>query len=163
MNLTLYFRLILSTLFQSQVTYDKKSPFTERAMSYDNQLFYCPRVWAKDGFNVSLQIHHSNYCSSENGYREFGHTMEEVEFGFPSENEPLMFEYAEMYGYNKPQFDDNGERLEDIPFDINTFNITDTVGRIPVSVMEEVFQKHGGVDWEKTISVEAFDALVKQD
>jgi len=29
--------------------------------------------------------------------------------------------------------------------------------------MEEVFEKHGGIDWEKTISVEAFNALVKQD
>ena len=132
-------------------------------MSYDNQLFYCSRVWAKDGFNVSLQINHGNYCSSEKGYRQFGHTMEDVEFGFPSENEPLMFAYADGYGFDESQFDDNGERLEDIPFNESTINITNTVGRIPVSVMEEVFKKHGGVDWKKTISVEAFNALVKED
>jgi hypothetical protein len=161
MNLTLYFRLILSTLFQSQVTYDKIDRHS-RKMSYDNQLFHCPRVWAKDGFSVSLQIHNGNYCSSENGYREFGHTMEEVEFGFPSENEPLMHKYSEMYGHTKPQFNEE-LNVEYIPFEEATFDITDTVGRIPVSVMEEVFEKHGGIDWEKTISVEAFDALVKKD
>lgn len=162
MDITLYFRLILSTLFQSQVTYDKKDRHS-REMSYENQLFYCPRIWAKDGFNVSLQIHHGNYCSSENGYRQFGHTMKDVEFGFPSENEPLMHKYAEGYGYSKQQFNEEWNRLEDVPFSEDTFNITDTVGRIPVSVMEEVFEKHGGIDWEKTISVEAFNALIKED
>ena len=162
MNLTLYFRLILMSIFQRQVTFDKKG-LLGSPMGYDTQLFYCPRVYAKDGFNVSLQIHHGNYCSSENGYREFGHTMEEVEFGFPSENEPLMHKYAESYGYSKPQFDEEWNRLEDVPFSEDTFNITDTVGRIPVSVMEEVFEKHGGVDWEKTKSIEAFNALIKKD
>lgn len=107
-------------------------------MSYDNQLFYCPTVYAIDGFNVSLQIHNSNYCSSENGYREFGHTMKSVEFGFPSHADELLAEYAE-----EPD------------------KLTETVGMIPVTVLEELFTKHGGIDWEKTISVEMFNKLTK--
>ncbi len=141
MNLTLFFRLILMSIFQRQITYDKISSYVIGNMSYDNQLFYCPRIYAMDGFNVSLQINNGNYCESNNGYRELGDTMVSVEFGFPSENEPLMFEYSEMWDADK-----NSE-----------FNVTHTVGRIPISVMEEVFTKHGGIDWEKTISIEAFN------
>ncbi len=136
MSLILFFRLILMSIFQPVVTSGKTS-FGDRPMSYDNQLFYCPRVFAKDGFNVSMQIHLGNYCESENGYRQFGHTMLEVEFGFPSEHEPLMSDYAE-----------------------DTENTTQSVGKIPVSVMEEVFAKHGGIDWKKAISVEQFNRLV---
>ena len=138
MNLTLFFRLILMSIFQHSTKLCKTSignPF-----NYDNQLFYCPRVFAKDGWNVSLQIHNGNYCSSENGYRFFGSTMEEVEFGYPSDNEPLMFKYSELY-------------------DEEDLDITDSVGRIPISIMEEVFEKHGGIDWEKTISIEQFNKM----
>ena len=69
------------TLFQ-KATHSWKQ-YSDRPVNYDNVYFYCPRVFAKDGFNVSLQIQNGNYCSSENGYRKFGHTWEEVEFGFP--------------------------------------------------------------------------------
>lgn len=144
MNLTLFFRLILMSIFQSQVTYNKTNYKSEK-MSYDNQLFYCPVVWAKDGFNVSLQIHNENYCSSENGYRQFGHTIEKVEFGFPSKNESMLHEYAEGY-YSS----------EDVLFDV-----TGSVGSIPVPVLEQIFKKHGGIDWKKTISVDTFELLTK--
>lgn len=159
MNLTLFFRLILTSIFQTSVISGKKTIFNE-PMSYDTQYFYCPHVVAKDGFSVSLQIHHGNYCSSENSYRAFGHTMEDVEFGFPSMNEELMFEYSEMYGNTEYQYEDDGTVIEH-PFDISTFDITGTVGKIPVSVLEKVFEKHGGIDWEKTISVETFERLTK--
>lgn len=154
MNLTLFFRLILMSIFQKLVTYNKKSYFGEN-MSYGNQIFFCPRVVAKDGFSVSLQIHNGNYASSEAGYRQFDHTMNNVEFGFPSENEPLMHKYSESYGCGT--FDQEGN---DVPFDPTTFNIMDTVGNIPIAVMEEVFQKHGGIDWEATISEKAFKLQV---
>lgn len=127
MNLTLFFRLILISIFQKSEN------------QYNNYYyFYCPSVYAKDGFHVSLQIHSGNYCSSNNGYRKLGHTMEEVEFGFTSIHEPLMDEFAESNG-----------------------NTTDTVGKIPISVLEQVFEKHGGIDWEKTISIEQFENFVK--
>jgi hypothetical protein len=156
MNLTLYFRLILMSIFQTGITYDKKDRYG-RPMSYDNQHFFCPKVYAKDGFSISLQINRNNYCSSENGYREFGHTMQLVEFGFPSEDDILLHRYSEEYGYGG--WDDNGNEL---PFDNTSFSAVGRVGNIPVSVLEELFAKRGGIDWEKTISVEAFDRLTKR-
>jgi hypothetical protein len=156
MNLTLFFRLILMSIFQSMICYDKKDHRGNK-MSYDGQLFYCPKVYAKDGFNVSLQIHNGNYCSSNEGYRSFGHTMKEVEFGFPSMNEEMMLEYSEGWGYGG--YDDDSNEL---PFDKSKFDVTGTVGRIPISVMEEVFVKHGGIDWEATISIDGFNQLTKE-
>ena len=133
MNLTLYFRLIVTVLFQRHVIDGKINKVFNEPPSYDNTLFYCPSVHAKDGFHVSLQIHNGNYCNSENGYRKLGHTWKEVEFGFPSEDEYLMKEYSET-----PE------------------DVTRSVGKIPVSVLEEIFAKHGGIDWEKTINVEVY-------
>jgi len=146
MNLVLFFRLITMSIFQSMVTYDKLASFRNEQMSYKNQMFHCPLVVAVDGFSVSLQIHNGNYCSSVNGYRELGHTMVEVEFGFPSMNEELMFQYSEMWSDNETDFD-----------------VTGTVGRIPITVIEDVFAKHGGIDWEKTISIEQFNNFLKND
>lgn len=148
MNLTLFFRLITQVLFNPHV-YVRGEGLTGVKPTYDNTWFYCPRVYAKDGFNVSLQINHGNYCMSENGYRELGRTWEKVEFGFPSENEPLMHEHSEMWNSDTYSYDDEGNSTE-IPFDASTFDVTGTVGSIPVSVLEEVFEKHGGIDWEKS-------------
>jgi hypothetical protein len=111
-----------------------------KPFSYEKTYFYCPRVFAKDGWSISLQINNSNYCSSENGYRKFGHTMETVEFGYPSEADAMLIEYAE-----------------------DPTNLTSTVGRIPVSVLEEIFAKHGGIDWEQTISVESFNHFISEE
>jgi len=146
MNLTLFFRLILMSIFQGSSTLLKS--YNGKTLSYDNYYFFCPCIYTMDGFSVSLQINNGNYCESNNGYRTLGDTMISVEFGFPSENEPLMFEYSEMW--------DDADELQ------TAFNVTNTVGRIPISVMEEVFTKHGGIDWEKTISIEAFNRQVKK-
>lgn len=118
--------------------------YYSKDLSYDRSLFYCPHVFANDGFNVSLQINYGNYCSSNNGYRTLGDTMIDIEFGFPSMNESLMFKYSEMYSDEE----------------IN-FNVTNSVRNIPISVMEEVFAKHGGIDWNKTISIKAFNENIK--
>jgi hypothetical protein len=138
MNLTLFFRLIVMSIFSARggSNYSKSD--------YDHTFFFCPEVWAKDGFHVSLQIHNGNYCSSENGYRTLGHTMQDVEFGFPSENESMMFKYSEMWNN-----------------DVINFDVTNTVGKIPVSIIEEVFIKHEGIDWEKTISIDTFIRFFK--
>ena len=140
------------SIFQQQVAYNKKS-HNNKPMCYDNQLFYCPTVYAKDGFHISLQGHNGNYCSTEKGYRELGHTYEEVEFGFPSEDDTLLHQYSEMFGYSR-EYDENDEEK---PFNPDTFSSVGTVGRIPLTVLEELFTKRGGIDWEKTISVEAFE------
>ena len=144
MNLTLFFKLISQVIFQPSIIQSTKSSYYNEKMCYDNTRFYCPTVYANDGFNVSLQIGCGNYCSSENGHRQLGLTWDEVEFGFPSENEPLMHKYAEMYGY-----DEESDK---------TIDITNAVGRIPVSVMEKVFAKHGGIDWVKSCQFQEKDA-----
>lgn len=136
MNLTLFFRLIVTTLFQPVIRgYMDKN---RAAFNYDNAFFYCPRIIAKDDFEVSLQISNGNYCSSENGYRRMGFTFNDVEFGFTSVHEPLMDVYAETHG-----------------------DTTTTVGNIPLSIMEKVFEKHGGIDWEKTLSVDKCKEFTK--
>lgn len=161
MNLTLFFRLIVMSIFQSQVIYNKGIDYRNvngqiEKMSFDNTLFFCPVVYANDGFKISLQIHNGNYAFSENGYRKLGHTWEEVEFGFPSENEKLLHKFSEMYNYGG--YNEEGNEL---PFDSESFDCTQSVGRVPISVLEEIFEKRGGIDWEKTISIESYQRFIK--
>ncbi len=135
MNLTLFFRLISMSIGMGSKNFSTQDKTTESF--YRNTYFYCPRVVAKDGFSISLQINNGNYCKSENGYRELGHSWEEVEFGFPSEHDDLLVEYSQ-----------------------NKKDVTNSVGMIPVSVLEVLFEKRGGVDWDKTISIEHYNKLL---
>lgn len=156
MTLTLFFRLIVMSIFQKQVIHDKKSTWRGEKMSYNNQLFFCLVIVCKDGWNISLQIHHSNYCISENGYREAGHTMHSVEFCMPSEDDKDLHKHTECYGY--PSYTDNGD---EIPFDKTTFSSIDRIGRIPLETVERICNvNHGGIDWEATISIEAYKLLI---
>ena len=123
MNLTLFFRLICMSVYQSTTKLD-----------YAKTYLFCPRVVAKDGFNISLQINRGNYCSSENGYRKLGHTWQNVEFGYPSESDELLIEFADS--------------PEELP---------NTIGSIPIDILEQLFLKHGGIDWDKTISIETYE------
>jgi len=125
-------------------------------MNYDNQYFFCPKIHCKDGFNVSLQINNGNYCESENGYRAFGVDWKYLEFGFPSQNDKAMWEYSEMYGSLNWDDEDN-----EIPFNEKDFDVTNTVGRIPIEVMQKVCDSHGGIDWDKTLSIEAAKQFLK--
>ena len=109
MKLIHFFRLIQMSIFQEGVINMMYNKCYGNSMTYDNTWFFCPRIVCNDGFSISLQIHNSNYCSSENGYRTLGHTMETVEFGFPN---------------------------------------------------QEIIDKHGGIDWDKTVSIKEFNNLV---
>lgn len=137
MKLINFFRLIQMSIFQKTVTNMMYNRGYGNKMTYDNTYFFCPRIVCNDGFSISLQIHNGHYCSSENGYRTLGHTMETVEFGFPNQDEELLKEYAEY------------------PEDVTT-----TVGRLPIDVAQQIIDKHGGIDWDKTVSVEEFNNLV---
>ena len=129
MNLTLFFRLILMSIFQKWIA--RKAKMFGEPLKYRNTCFWCPRVWAMDGWNISLQIHNGNYCESNSGYRMLGHTMQSVEWGFPSSDEPLLGD-------------------------------TDDVGMISLEDIENIFAKHGGVDWEKTVSIEQFGEFINE-
>lgn len=137
MNLEQYFRLITTVIFQKTITsLTKCFPFNEK-FNYDNVFFYSPHIICKDGFKISFQINNGAYCSTENGYRQLGHTFDKIEFGYPSEEEELLAPYAEC------------------PDDI-----CNTVGSIPLTVAQQIVDKHGGIDWDKTISVDVFNEFV---
>jgi hypothetical protein len=96
--------------------------------AYDTQHFFLPRVFCTDGFNISIQVNHGNYCASENGTRSFGLDWKLVEWGFPSEE-----------------------------IDAEKFNAEDTTttnsvgGYVEIELMEELINKHGGIDLMKTL------------
>lgn len=142
MTLELYFRLIVTSIFQKRVVNDK-FVFGNK-MNYDNQFFICPRIFCKDGFNISAQIHNGSYCISENGYREFGLTWEEVEFGYPSVNDEELWPYCEKL---EDLFEEGNEISEGL-------SCIGSIGRIPLIKLQEICDKHGGIDWETTLSVE---------
>ena len=79
-----------------------------------------PHVICKDGFKMSVQAGQSLYSTP----KDVADDYEDAEVGFPSEEESLLTTYAE----------DND-------------NLCDTVyGYVPCSIIDEVIEKHGGID-----------------
>jgi len=84
---------------------------------------HTPHVVCKDGFKMSVQAGQSLYSEP----RDVVDSYEEVEVGFPSTEESLLTSYAED---------------ED--------NLCGTVyGYVPCSIIDEVIEKHGGIDESK--------------
>jgi hypothetical protein len=83
-----------------------------------------PRITCFDGFNLSIQGNIGAYCSP----RKDSDFYSSMEIGFPSEKEELIMSYAGS---------------EDQP--------TETVyGWVPIEVIEQVIEKHGGIDVDAT-------------
>ena len=81
---------------------------------------HTPYVICKDGFKMSVQAGQSLYSEP----RDVTDSYEEAEIGFPSTEETLLTTYAE----------DNE-------------NLCDTVyGYVPCSIIDQVIEKHGGID-----------------
>lgn len=93
-----------------------------------NKRFYVrPRIFCKDGFSLSVQANEGAYCTPRRMVEDGNETYYEAEIGYPSEVEPLIMEFAEEPHY------------------------TDTVyPYVPTSLIEQVLEKHGGIDVEKT-------------
>ena len=90
---------------------------------------YTPHVICKDGFKMSVQAGQSLYSEP----RDVADSYEEAEVGFPSTEESLLTTYAE----------DND-------------NLCDTVyGYVPCSIIDEVIEKHGGIDEEAIVDMKA--------
>ena len=84
---------------------------------------FCPHVICKDGFKMSVQAGQSNYSTPKDVVDNY----EEMEIGYPSEEEVLIAKYAE---------DDT--------------SLCDTVyGFVPCSIIDDVIEKHGGIDESK--------------
>ena len=94
-------------------TYDEKDAYQVR-----------PRIICKDGFEISVQggdMFH--YCFP----RSKANVYDEVECGYPSDEESELLRYAE-----------------------NRLRPTDTVyGYVPISVIERIVEKHGGIVGER--------------
>lgn len=96
---------------------------------YNRNFFFLPRIYCKDGFNISVQVHNSNYCASENGYRTFGLNWERVEWGFPSQ-------------------EIDGEKFNAEEKD----NTTESVGSVEIALIDELCEQHNGIDLSATLS-----------
>ena len=89
---------------------------------------HTPYVICKDGFEMSVQAGQSLYSDP----RDVVDSYEEAEIGYPSEEESLITSYAE----------DNE-------------NLCDTVyGYVPCSIIDQVIDKHGGIDESKIKTLE---------
>ncbi len=84
---------------------------------------HCPHVVCNDGFEMSVQAGQSLYSEPKDDADHY----EEAEVGFPSEEEHLIASYAE-----------DGEAHCDTVY-----------GYVPCSVIDEVIEKHGGIDESK--------------
>jgi len=127
MNLQQFLNIATAIMFQKNY----------KGLDYDSTYFFLPRIFCKDGFNISIQINNGNYCSSNNGYRELGSNWETAEWGFTSVHEPMLDETAEQDG-----------------------NTTENVGSAPIELLQKVIDNHGGIDWEATVSEQAVNRLL---
>ena len=90
-----------------------------------------PHIVCEDGFTMSVQVGYSLYCTPKKVAKRYS----AVEIGYPSEPEELIKEYAEF-----------------APFDEDTTDYTDTVyPYVPVSIVDKVLKKHGGINLTQTL------------
>lgn len=100
---------------------------------YNRRTYHLPRVYCKDGFNISLQVSNGNYCESENGTRTFGLNWVEVEWGYPSK-------HIDAEKYNAEQHP-----------------TTESVGGyVDVKLIDELCEQHGGIDLETTLAKQMY-------
>lgn len=99
--------------------------------NYQFNYFHLPRIYCKDGFNISIQVNSGNYCGSENGYRQFGSEWKLVEWGFPSA--PI----------------DHKEYESECDNDAATVV---SVGSVEIEKIDELLEQHNGIDMIATLS-----------
>ena len=95
---------------------------------YDDKYFHLPTIFCNDVFSISIQICKMSYSGSENGIRTFGIDWKLVEWGFPSQ--PI-----------------DGEKY----MSEDTETTTSVGGYVPVELMEELIEEHGGIDLQTTL------------
>ena len=89
-----------------------------------------PHIVCEDGFTKSEQVGYSLYCTPKKVAKRYS----AVEIGYPSEPEELIKEYAESL------------------YDEDSTDYTDTVyPYVPVSVVDKVLKKHGGINLTQTL------------
>ena len=81
---------------------------------------HTPHVICKDGFKMSVQVGQSLYSTPKDVVDNY----EEMEVGYPSEEEYLLAKYAE-----------DGENLCETVYSF-----------VPVNLIDKIIEKHGGID-----------------
>ena len=99
----------------------------EQKLVPDMTSSHTPNVVCNDGFEMSVQAGQSLYSEP----RDVADSYEEAEVGFPSTEESLLTSYAE-----------DGEALCDTVY-----------GYVPCSIIDEVIEKHGGIDEEAIVKM----------
>lgn len=101
--------------------------FIKEAFKEEYGYCYRPRIVCNDGFNMSVQGSAEHYCSP----RKTQDCYVSLEIGFPSEEEPLINQYAET-----------------------EYNWTGTVySYVPIETIQAVIEKHGGINVKETFKV----------
>ena len=78
-----------------------------------------PRLYCNDGYSISVQASSFHYCRPQlDGVQNY----ESVELGFPSKEDELINDYAEVDDYTKTVY-----------------------GYVPIEVVERLIEKHGGI------------------
>ena len=81
-----------------------------------------PRIYCKDGFNLSVQVGENLYCAPRRNHGPY----RECEVGYPSADPELIAEYAQDPAY-----------------------LTNTVyPYVPVELVEQLIELHGGIKEE---------------
>lgn len=96
--------------------------------NYQFNYFHLPRIYCKDGFNISVQVNEGSYSGSENGYRKFGKEWKLVEWGFPS------------------------EAIDSVKYNSESEPTTNSVGSVEIELIDELLESHGGIDILATLS-----------
>ena len=91
-----------------------------------------PHIVCEDGFTMSVQVGYSLYSTPKKIAKRYS----AVEIGYPSEREPLIEKWAEFVPFDEDEKPD----------------YTDTVyPYVPVSVVDKVLKKHGGINLTQTL------------
>ena len=95
---------------------------------YDKLPFFLPRLYCKDGFNISVQVNFGNYCASENGTRTFGLNWCMVEWGFPSQEiDPEKYSAENNDTINSVGGYVNAELIDQLCEEHKGFDLTSTL------------------------------------
>ncbi len=98
--------------------------FIEKTFIEKFGLCFRPEIVCNDGFRMSVQGSYGHYCSPKKTQDWYT----SLEIGYPSSEEPLIKQYAEDKG-----------------------DLTNTVyGYVPIEIIQEVIEKHGGINIDET-------------
>lgn len=118
----------INTMVYGFMSGDGYSTREKMEKRYTDTHFSIPRIFCKDGFNISVQVSSFCYSASENGVRTFGLDWKLVEWGYPS------------------------EVLDDEKYNAEEPDTTDTVGPyVEIAIIDSLCEEHGGVDLATTL------------